>query len=166
MKLMAALLLGLVIACDSGSDDKKLNDAVRQRLAGEPTPAVQLQISTKERVVTLSGVVATEAERDRILRIVRDTDRVLGIDNRLTVQRPVETTGASDLAFNPADRAIRDSIRRGIDRAGIKGVSIDVRDGIVRLGGDVPPEKHDETLQIAKDPENGATRVDDHLGEL
>jgi len=163
---MAALVFGLVVACDSGSEDKKLNDMVRQRLADEPTPDVQLQVSTKERVVTLTGVVATEAERDRILRIVRETDKVLGVDNRITVQRPVETTGANDLAFNPADRAIRDSIRRKIDHAGIKGVSIDVRDGVVRLGGDVAPERHDETLQIAKDPENGATRVDDHLGEL
>lgn len=73
--------------------DARVTEAVKERLSGEPTPLVQLDITTKDRIVTLEGVVATEAERERLERIVGDMDEVQGVDNRLTVQRPVEVTG-------------------------------------------------------------------------
>ena len=93
MKVIGLLVaVGLpLLAC--GRSDQRLNDAVRTRLSTEPTPLAQLDVRTKDRVVTLTGVVATESERDRVERIVRDMDDVLGVDNRLTIQRPVHTTG-------------------------------------------------------------------------
>jgi hypothetical protein len=86
--MVAALALG---AC-SKTDDR-INDAVKERLAGEPTPLVQLEVTTTDRIVRLNGVVHDEHERARLERIVRDMDDVLGVDNRLTVARPVQTTG-------------------------------------------------------------------------
>lgn len=86
------LVAALAVAGCSRTDDR-VNEQVKARLADEPTPMAQLQVSTKDRIVTLSGVVATEDERARIERIVRDMDEVLGVDNRLMVQRPVHVTG-------------------------------------------------------------------------
>jgi osmotically-inducible protein OsmY len=86
--LAAALALG---AC-SKTDDR-INDAVKERLAGEPTPLVQLEVTTRDRIVRLNGVVHDEHERERLERIVRGMDDVLGVDNRLMVARPVQTTG-------------------------------------------------------------------------
>ena len=84
----AALALG---AC-SNTDDR-INDAVKERLSNEPTPLVQLEVRTKDRIVRLDGVVHDQRERERLERIVRGMDDVLGVDNRLTVARPVQTTG-------------------------------------------------------------------------
>jgi hypothetical protein len=93
--VVGATLLAIAGPACKGPDTT-ITDAVKERLADEPTPMVQLDVSTRGRIVTLSGVVATEAERQRLERIVRDMDDVLGVDNRLTIQRPVEVTGSPD----------------------------------------------------------------------
>lgn len=95
-KLRSLVLVAALALTACSRSDERVNEAVKQRLASEPTPLVQLQVSTKDRIVTLSGVVATESERERVERIVRDMDEVLAVDNRLTVQRPVQVTGATD----------------------------------------------------------------------
>jgi hypothetical protein len=90
--MLGAIVVALALAACSKTDDR-INDAVKERLAGEPTPLVQLEVSTQDRIVRLKGVVQDEHERQRLERIVRDMDDVLGVDNRLTVARPVQTTG-------------------------------------------------------------------------
>jgi osmotically-inducible protein OsmY len=90
--LAAALALTLTLTACSNTDER-INSAVKERLAGEPTPLVQLEVSTKDRIVRLNGVVHDERERERLERIVRDMDDVLGVDNRLTIARAVQTTG-------------------------------------------------------------------------
>jgi osmotically-inducible protein OsmY len=90
----AVVLAAALAAAGCRSErDARVTDAVKARLAGEPTPLVQLDVTTKDRIVKLEGVVATDAERERLERIVGDMDEVEGVDNRLTVQRPVEVTG-------------------------------------------------------------------------
>ena len=92
MKAIGGALLVLALVGCSRTDER-INDAVKERLANEPTPLVQLEVKTSDRIVHLQGVVATETERERLELIVRDMDDVLGVDNRLTVARPVQTTG-------------------------------------------------------------------------
>jgi osmotically-inducible protein OsmY len=87
-----AVAVALLLAACSRTDDR-INDAVKERLASEPTPLVQLEVTTQDRIVRLKGVVHDERERERLERIVRGMDDVLGVDNRLTVARPVQTTG-------------------------------------------------------------------------
>lgn len=94
MKTLGGAILGAVLALTACSrTDERINDAVKQRLSNEPTPLAQIDVQTNDRIVKLTGVVATDGERERVLRIVRDMDDVLGVDNRLTVQQPVQTTG-------------------------------------------------------------------------
>lgn len=94
MKGLRGIVVGgaLALAACRSTDDR-INDAVKARLANEPTPLVQLEVTTQSRVVRLDGVVQSERERARLERIIRDMDDVLGVDNRLTVARPVQTTG-------------------------------------------------------------------------
>lgn len=96
MKKLGGIILAAALALAACSrTDERINDAVKERLANEPTPLSQIEISTSSRIVKLNGVVANERERERVERIVRDMDDVLGVDNRLTVARPVQTTGES-----------------------------------------------------------------------
>lgn len=87
------LAVALAAAACRTERDARVTEAVKARLSGEPTPLVQLDITTKDRIVKLEGVVSTDVERERLERIVGDMDEVEGVDNRLTVQRPVEFTG-------------------------------------------------------------------------
>ena len=94
MKALGGIVIAAALALGGCSKtDDRINDAVQERLANEPTPLVQLEVSTKDRIVRLNGVVHDDRERQRLERIVRDMDDVLGVDNRLTVARPVQTTG-------------------------------------------------------------------------
>ena len=94
MKKLGGVIFAAVLALSACSrTDERINDAVKERLSGEPTPLAQIDVQTNDRIVRLTGVVATENERERVERIVRDMDDVLGVDNRLTIQRPVQTTG-------------------------------------------------------------------------
>ena len=94
MKTLGGIIVAAALALGACSNtDDRINNAVKERLAGEPTPLVQLEVTTSDRIVRLNGVVQNEHERSRLERIVRDMDDVLGVDNRLTVARPVQTTG-------------------------------------------------------------------------
>jgi hypothetical protein len=105
--------------------DERINEAVKARLASEPTPLAQLDVSTKDRIVRLDGVVATQGERERVERIVRDMDDVLAVDNRLTVQRPVQTTGGTrwnfryDLSCGHVQGPVHFGLRDPRERKGI-----------------------------------------------
>lgn len=94
MRTLGGVVLAVVLALTACSrTDERINEAVKERLSSEPTPLAQIDVQTSDRIVRLTGVVATENERERVVRIVRDMDDVLGVDNRLTVQQPVQTTG-------------------------------------------------------------------------
>lgn len=160
---VAIFVATLAIGACTSRTDARLEHSVSARLANEPTPPAQIQVTAKDRIVTLTGVVATETERDRIDRIVRDTNGVLGVDNRLAVQQPVHTTGANDIAFTPQDRAIRDAIRQKLDEAGITSVGVEVRDRNVVLHGDVERARHEDAVRITQDAAPNARKIDDEL---
>jgi len=90
-----ALPVVLVVLAACSRADARLNDAVRDAVGHEPT-ALRVEIVTTERIVTLTGIVPTEDDRDRIERRAREVPGVLGVDNRLAVAGPVQTTGAPE----------------------------------------------------------------------
>lgn len=87
---VAAGVLALA-ACNVG--DRTLEDRVRANLEGDPDLS-QVGITANARVVTLTGVVASSADRDRIEQRVSRVPGVLAIDDRIRVAPPVTTSGA------------------------------------------------------------------------
>ncbi len=154
-----AVLLA-VVGCDHS--DAELNKQVLEALESDRTPRAQYEVTTKDRIVMITGVVETEAERDRLVYNARSVKGVLGVDNRLTLRAPVELT-AGDIAFNPQDRAIKDAVRERLNERGIEGVWLDVREGIVTMQGEVPRDKHAEALRAAQEASPGVRRIDDLL---
>jgi len=157
--VVAALVLALAGCSRNG--DEELTKNVREVLENERTPAAQYEVSTKERIVTITGVVENEADRDRLIDGARSVKGVLGVDNRLTISAPVQVTGAADVAFNPEDRALKDAIRQRLDLAGIRGVRIDVRDGVVTMQGELPRDRYQEALHAVQAQGAAVKRVDD-----
>ena len=164
MRSITALGVALVLAvagCDRG--DAQLNKKVEEALKSDQTPSAQYEVTTQGRIVTITGVVDTEAERDRLLGDARSVKGVLGVDNRLTLRSPVQVTGAGDIAFNPEDRAIKDAVRQRLDANAVGGVWLDVREGIVTMQGEVPREKHAAALKSAQEASPAIKRIDDLL---
>jgi hypothetical protein len=94
-------LLGLG-ACTQ--HDLEVTRRVQARLASEGVTD-QVKVTTERRVVVLEGVVADRTELNRVELAARNTPGIMGVDNRLVVQNPVNLTGAGGTERVPASPA-------------------------------------------------------------
>jgi len=77
-------------ACGS-PDEARTRAAVQQRLAGELGPAASaIRVVVRGGVVTLTGMVDGEHERDRAEKLSYVVDGVEHVENHLRVRRPPE----------------------------------------------------------------------------
>lgn len=90
LRIIAVSALLALGACTQ--NDVEITRRVQARLADEGITD-QVKVTTERRVVVLEGVVADNAELNRIELAARNTPGILGIDNRLVVQNPVNLTG-------------------------------------------------------------------------
>lgn len=68
--------------------DAAVTAAVKTKfLADAAVSGLEIDVDTKDRVVTLSGAVATAAEKQRALELARDTEGVKSVVDRLKVKR-------------------------------------------------------------------------------
>ena len=149
--------------------------------------ARDIDVDTREGVVTLKGTVASEAERRQAVAIARNTDGVRNVTDELRVDRSVAEGDRADTAAErgPTTRERRDReplpAVTQIDRpdpwitmkiqskyfldAEVKGrqIDVDTRNGVVTLKGQVDNEQQKkEAEQIARETE-GVKRVNNQL---
>jgi osmotically-inducible protein OsmY len=111
--LLAAASVLVVIACSQS--DPGITTAVKSRLAADDAvKAYQIDVDTSDRVVTLTGTVATSTEREQAVMLARQTDGVRDVVDQLSVSPTAATTGAID----DLDRAARDEAREAGEAAG------------------------------------------------
>jgi hyperosmotically inducible protein len=66
--------------------DASQTAAVKGKFIADPTvSALKIDVDTRDGVVTLTGQVRTQAEKDQALKIARETDGVKSVIDRLTV---------------------------------------------------------------------------------
>lgn len=174
MKRMAAMvgLLLLLVSLACSGTDADLNRRVLVRLGREPTPTEQFTVSTHQRVVRLTGVVHSSAERERLERAAREVDGVAGVENLLVIDAPVELTGSVTgdpsatpppyLKGDPVDSLLHDEIRGRLDAQALDDIAVEVRDRVITLKGSVPQDVHDAAMKIARAAGDG-TQVDDRM---
>jgi hypothetical protein len=97
LALFAVLALG---GCTQ--NDTEITHRVQDRLS-EAGLGSQIKVDTTRRVVKLEGVVADRQELNRAEMAARNTPGIMGIDNRLVVQNPVNVTGGT-MDKGPNDR--------------------------------------------------------------
>jgi osmotically-inducible protein OsmY len=131
-----------------------------------------IDVTTTNGVVTLSGRVDSDQEKQQALAIARGTDGVAHIEDRLVV-RPegaVATTGTGPvdtvLATKIDDGRITSTIQSKyfLDDV-VKGrrINVDTRQGVVTLRGEVGSEsERSQALVLARNTD-GVTRVEDNL---
>jgi hyperosmotically inducible protein len=68
--------------------DPGITAEIKTKLLGDPqVSGLKIDVDTKDGVVTLKGVVDTQAEKDRALAIARDVKQALRVEDRLTIRR-------------------------------------------------------------------------------
>ena len=68
--------------------DSALTASVKTKFAADPlVSALRIDVDTMDQVVTLSGEVKTEAEREQAVKVAREVEGVKSVNDRLTVKR-------------------------------------------------------------------------------
>jgi hyperosmotically inducible protein len=159
--LAIGLTVAMMIAC--AETDAGVTTAVKTRLAGDDTvKAYQIDVDTRDKVVTLSGSVNTVAEKTQAVAVARGTDGVANVVDNITVKGTAE--GAMP---RPADMPVADTVRDAAVTTAVKtklladpkisGLKIDVdtKDGMVTLTGTVRSQaEKDEAVRLARQTEN------------
>jgi len=119
-KKSAGLFCALALSFASvayAQTDAALTASVKTKLAADDTvKAARVNVTTVDHIVTLSGVVATSAEKDRALAIAKDTTGVASVVDKLTVNATAATTGKTT-----AEKAAG-GVAKGVDK-GAEGVA-------------------------------------------
>jgi hyperosmotically inducible protein len=151
----------LTIACSQ--PDSVITTEIKARMAVDTTvKASQIEVATDKKVVTLTGNLNSQEEKDRALEIARSTRGVANVVDMLSVR-----TGAVSGDAPEPDRSVGEHIddavitaavkTRLLDDPRVKGLRIDVdtREGVVFLTGSVrSQEESDRAVEVARGTEH------------
>jgi osmotically-inducible protein OsmY len=84
--------------------------------------------------------------------------------NSATTATPAATaTPASTPVTTSEDTGIRNKTEAALSKAGVSGVTVDVKEGVVTLKGDVPKAKWQDAMKAAS--ESGAKKVNNQMND-
>jgi hyperosmotically inducible protein len=117
--------------------DSAATAVVRNKLAADyETGSANINVDTKGGVVTLTGVVATQANKERAERIARNAEGVTRVINSIMVETDGEQ-GVAGADMTASDLAILSKIKTRYIAEDVVGAKVEVRDGVVMLTGNV-----------------------------
>jgi len=171
--LAAAVAVTLAAAC--AQSDAGITTKVKAKLAADSAvKATDINVDTKDRIVTLSGKVDSEAAKARAVELARNTTGVRDVVDNLTwmaaqvsenAPNPAGVAGApssqpvSDAAITAA---VKSKLLADTTVGGLK-INVDTRDGVVSLSGPVKSQTEKDTaLRIARET-SGVRDVLDNL---
>ena len=105
------------VAC--GQTDAGITTAVKSKFAADDTvKAYQIDVTTREKVVTLSGDVETSAAKEQAVLIARNTDGVRDVVDNLRVSEAAGTAGTVDRDTTTMDEKAAEKGREAKEKAG------------------------------------------------
>jgi len=136
--VLGAFLAMATANCERRSvADSAITAIVKSKLAVDnETSSADINVDTKGGVVTLTGVVATQANKEQAERIARNTEGVTRVINNITVEMDGEHAGAG-AGMSTSDLAILSKIKTRYIAEDVTGAKVEVRDGVVTLTGNV-----------------------------
>ena len=157
---VAVLAAGLCLVTSCALTDSGITTNVKAKfLADDLVKSSQLDVTTKNGVVTLTGNVDSDAAKDKAIELARSTTGVKNVVDMISAR---EASGGGD-APDPnrtvgevvTDAGITMSVKSQLlDDPTVKGLKIDVdtRDGVVFLTGEVASDvEMQKAIQLAKD---------------
>jgi osmotically-inducible protein OsmY len=104
--------VGLVVTLACSQSDPGVTTAVKSKLAADDTvKAYQIDVDTKDHVVTLRGTVETAAEKEQAVLLARQTGGVRDVMDQITIS-PATAATTGDLR-NDTNDAARDAQQEG-----------------------------------------------------
>lgn len=140
MRILLITLVVFVALASLGCERRTITDStitatVKSKLmADTETGASNINVDTNSGVVTLTGAVATQAEKTRAEQIASNTEGVARVVNNITVA-PGSPEGETGIAAS--DITILSKIKARYVSEGITGTNVDVKHGVVTLKGEV-----------------------------
>jgi len=179
--LPIAILCVIVLTVGCAKSDAGITTAVKSRMATDDTvKAYQIDVDTREGVVTLSGNVESQAAKDQAAKLARETDGVKSVVDNIVVN-PAGTPGAR--AGEAADEAGRTTGQAADQAVGATGdaaitakvkskfladtsvaglkIDVDTKNGVVTLSGTVKSAaERDLAVGIARGTDGVKSVVD------
>ena len=116
------------------ASDTWITSATKMRLmADSRTPALDINVETRAGVVTLFGIVQSQEARAAAAENARKVSGVKRVVNDLQVM-----TRAKEAAVKVRDEDIESDVKKAFEKANFKDISVEVKNGVVRLAGTVP----------------------------
>ena len=163
----AALAVLFAFAC--AQTDAGLTTKVKTKLAADSTvKASQINVDTKDKVVTLSGNVDNEAARTQAVALARGTEGVQDVVDNLTVSGKTAEAAPAGTSVGQAvdDVTITAAVKSKLVADSVVGglkIDVDTKDGVVTLSGPVKSQTEKDTaLRIARET-TGVRNVQDNL---
>jgi len=161
--LAGIVFAGMSLGVGCSSTDAGLTAKVKSKLAADGTvQASQINVDTHDKVVTLTGNVDRQAEKDQAILLARNTTGVRNVVDMISVR---EASGSGDAPEPPRtvgetidDAGITMAVKgKLLDDPDVKGLRIDVdtREGVVYLTGSVrSAAEKDKATSLARDTKN------------
>ena len=112
---VSAVVLAFTVACSQS--DAGITTAVKSKLAADDTvKAYKVDVDTHSKVVTLSGDVETQAQREHAVLIARNTDGVADVIDQLRVNPTAATSGVDIDANADIDVDVDDKLEADVKR--------------------------------------------------
>lgn len=171
-RLLQSIFGAALLAVACAQTDAGVTTSIKTQLAADETvKARQIDVDTKNHIVTLKGEVRTTEEEARALQIARDTKGVTDVVDQITVTPEVAPT-TGEKSFDPEppaitlDAGLTSAVKTRLladpETAGLR-VDVETRNGVVTLTGAVRTKSEkDEALRIARETE-GVASVTDRL---
>jgi osmotically-inducible protein OsmY len=165
-----ALAVSLAVGCAQTSD-ATITGAIKTKLAADGrVKASEINVDTRNKVVTLTGNADSQEAKDAALQLARGTSGVSDVKDMISVRTGTATGEAPNPSRTVGERIDDAGITmrvksRLLDDPLVKGMQIDVdtRDGVVYLTGSVKSDaERKQAIEIARTTE-GVTNVEANL---
>lgn len=165
---MAVGALILAIATSACSEtDAGVTTKVKAKLTADDTvKAYQIDVDTREKVVTLKGTVDNAAAKAQAVRLARETEGVTSVVDDIVVSARNAGPAMPDVPADMSDAGITAAVKTKLladpDVAGLK-LDIDTLNGVVTLAGRVrTAAEKAEAIRITRET-SGVKDVNDKI---
>ena len=149
--------------------DLTISDNVQQAILADRSlqmDAGNVRVATQDGVVTLTGVVRSQANKERFGIVVNAVGSVVRVDNQLVVD--VNAAPSQETIETTVDRAISERVRQAIREdktvaAEAGSIGITTKDGVVKLTGTVRSLAVKQRVAVLASAAGSVVRVDDQL---
>jgi hyperosmotically inducible periplasmic protein len=117
---------------EAASDMWITSETKMRLLADSQTPALDINVDTREGIVTLFGIVPSQKAKAAAAADARQVSGVKRVVNDLQV-----VASAKQAAVKARDEELARAVKQAFEPAAFKDISVEVKNGVVRLTGTV-----------------------------